>query len=125
MWGTRQVYVSNGEGCLTMNWQPCRPALRVFLQRVVQECPSVVIAPEERSELDLNGIWHGLREKPDTEQRCMLAKATRLGFGCECARLLSLYRSGAFRSFREAGAYLAEIEREEAGAGKPVVAKST
>ncbi len=52
----KQVYISNGEGCLTMNWQPCRPALRVFLQQVVRECPSVVIAPEERSELDLKGF---------------------------------------------------------------------
>jgi hypothetical protein len=121
----KAVLVADEEGRLTIEWKWWRPALRVFLQQVVRECPSIVIAPEERSELDLNGIWHGLREKPDAEQRCMLAKATRLGFGCECARLLSLYRSGAFRSFREAGAYLAEIEREEAGAGKPVVAKST
>src|SRR5712672_627804 len=92
-----------------------------FFSKSYQECPSVVIAPEERSGLDLNGIWHGSREKPDAEQRCMLAKVARLGFGCECARLLSLYRSGAFRSFREAGAYLAEIEREEAAAGQPAV----
>jgi hypothetical protein len=117
----KAVLVADDEGRLTIEWKWWRPALRVFLQQVVQECPSVVIAPEESSELDLNGIWHGSREKPDAEQRCMLAKAARLGFGCECARLLSFYRSGAFRSFREAGAYLAEIEREEAAAGQPAV----
>ena len=109
----KAVLVADDEGRLTIEWRWWRPALRAFLQQVIRECPSVVITPEERSELDLNGIWHGLREKPDAEQRCMLAKAARLGFGCECARLLSLYRSGAFRSFREAGAYLAEICREE------------
>jgi hypothetical protein len=109
------VLVSDEEGCLTIEWRWWRPALRAFLQQVVRECPSVVIGPEERSELDLNGIWHGLRERPDPGQRRMLAKATRLGFGCECAGLLSRYRSGAFGTFQEAGAYLAEIAREEAG----------
>jgi hypothetical protein len=42
----------------------------------------------------------------------MLVEAKRLGFGCKCAELLSLYRS---MPLREASAYLAEIEREEAG----------
>jgi hypothetical protein len=117
----KAVLVADDEGRLTIEWKWWRPALRVFLQQVVQECPSVVRTPDERSELDLNGIWHGSRQKPDAEQRCMLAKAARLGFGCECARLLSLYRSGAFRSFREAGAYLAEIGREAAGTGQSAV----
>ena len=108
----RQVYISNGEGCVTIDWQPCRPALRAFLQRVMRECPSVVIAPEERSELDLNGIWHGVREKPDAQQRRMLVQAKRLGFGDDCERLLRLYRR---MPFRETGAYLAQIEREETG----------
>jgi hypothetical protein len=62
--------------------------------------------------LDLNGIWHGPRGGPDAQQRQMLVQAKRLGFGCKCAELLSLYRS---IPFREASAYLAEIEREEAG----------
>ena len=113
--------MADDEGRLTIEWKWWRPALQVFLQQVVRECPSVVIAPEERSELDLNGIWNGIREKPGAQQRRMLAKAARLGFGCECAGLLSRYRSGAFRSFREAGAYLAEIEREEAVTGQPTV----
>jgi hypothetical protein len=117
----KAVLVADDEGRLTIEWKWWRPALQVFLQQVVRECPSVVIAPEERSELDLNGIWNGIREKPGAQQRRMLAKAARLGFGCECAGLLSRYRSGAFRSFREAGAYLAEIEREEAVTGQPTV----
>jgi len=111
----RQVYISNGEGCVTIDWQPCRPALRAFLQRVMRECPSVVIAPEERSELDLNGIWNGVRfawKKPDAQQRRMLVQAKRLGFGCKCAELLSLHRG---MSLQESNAYLAEIEQEEAG----------
>jgi hypothetical protein len=110
----RQVYVTNEEGCLTMNWEWCRPALQAFLQQVARECPSVAIAPEERSELDLNGIWHGFREKPDAEQRRILVQAKRLGFGCECERLLSLYRR---MPRREVSAYMAEIEQEEAGRG--------
>ena len=111
----KAVLVADDEGRLTIEWKWWRPALRVFLQQVVQECPSVVIAPEERSELDLNGIWqHGSREKPNAQQRQMLVQATRLGFGCECAQRISQYRH---ISFREASAYLAEIEREEAGTG--------
>ena len=101
------------EGRLTIGWKWCHPALRMFLQQVVQECSSVVIAPEERSELDLNGIWKG-REKPDAQQRQMLVKAKRLGFGSECAQRLSQYKH---MSRREAAAYLAKIEQEEAGAG--------
>lgn len=101
------------EGRLTIGWEWCHPALRMFLQQVVQECPSVVIAPEERSELDLNGIWKG-REKPDAQQRQMIVKAKRLGFGVECAQRLSQYKH---MSQREAAAYLAKIEQEEAGAG--------
>jgi len=81
----------------------------------MRECPSVVIAPEERSELDLNGIWNGVRfawKKPDAQQRRMLVQAKRLGFGCKCAELLSLHRG---MSLQESNAYLAEIEQEEAG----------
>jgi hypothetical protein len=101
------------EGRLTIGWKWCHPALRTFLQQVVQECPSVVISPEEHSELDLNGIWKG-SEKPDAQQRQMLAQAKRLGFGGECAQRLSQYKH---MSLREAAAYLAKIEQEEAGTG--------
>jgi hypothetical protein len=108
----KQVCVTNEEGCLTMNWEWCRPFLREFLQQVGRECPSLTIAPEERSELDLNGVWHGVRGGPDAQQRRMLVKAKRLGFSCECERLLSLYR----RIPRgEVSAYMAEIEQEETG----------
>ena len=107
----KAVLVAYDEGRITIEWKWWRPALRVFLQQVVQECPSVVIAAEERSELDLNGIWTGSLE-PNAHQRQMLGKATRLGFGCECAQRISQYKH---MSFRKASAYLAEIEREEAG----------
>ena len=105
-------HVAVEEGRLTIGWTWCHPAQRVFIQQVVRECPSIVIAPEQRSELDLNGIWHGIREKPNAQQRRMLVQAKRLGFGCKCAELLSLYRS---MPLRKASAYLTEIEREEAG----------
>jgi hypothetical protein len=65
--------------------------------------------------LDLNGVWHGPRGGPDAQQRLMLVQAIRLGFGCECAELLSLYRR---IPRREVSAYMAEIEREEAEAGR-------
>ena len=101
------------EGRLTIGWKLCHPALRVFLQQVVRECPSVVIAPEEHSELDLNGIWqYGRLEKPNAQQRQMLVQAKRLGFGGECTQRISQYKH---MSLRKASAYLAEIEREEAG----------
>jgi hypothetical protein len=46
--------------------------------------------------------------------RQKLVQASRLGFGFKCRRLLTVYK---YISFREASAYLAKIEQEEAGAG--------
>ncbi|MGA8086828.1 MAG: hypothetical protein WCA10_05940 [Terracidiphilus sp.] len=109
----KQVFVGNEEGPLTIEWKWCRPALRTFLRRVAQQCPSILVGPEQCSELDLNGIWHGFREEPNAQQRRMLAQATRLGFGSKLVQLLSLYRFCTFPSYRKATAYLAEIEREE------------
>lgn len=114
----KQVFVANEGGRLTMEWKWCRPALRVFLQQVARECPSVVIAPEERSELDLNAIWRGISLNLDAQKRQFLVQAKCLGFGSDCKRLLSRYK---YISFRKAAAYLAEIEREEAEAGRSVV----
>lgn len=110
----KQVYVGNEKGPLTIEWKWCRPTLRTFLRRVAQQCPSIAINPEQRSELDLNGIWHGFREEPNAQQRQMLVRAVHLGFGSKCVQLLSLYRFGTFPSYRKATAYLAGIEREEA-----------
>ncbi len=118
----RAVLAVHEEGRLTIEWEWWRPALRVFLQQLVQECPLVVIAPEERSELDLNGIWRGisrnLRNDLGAQERQMLVQAKRLGFGCNCAGLLSRYKN---ISFRKAEAYLAEIEREEIQTEHPAV----
>jgi hypothetical protein len=124
LWDTRmhdlseRAYWANEEQRLAVGWEWCRPALRIFLQRIVQECPSIVVGPEECSKLDLNGIWHEYREELDAQQRRMLVQAKRFGFGCNCAGLLSQHKH---MSFRKAGAYLAEIEREEAGTGYPSV----
>jgi hypothetical protein len=112
---SNRVHVANADGRLTIGWKWCRPTLRMFLQQAARECPSIVIAHEERSELDLNGIWHGIREEPDAEQRRMLAQAKSLGFGLKCVELMSLYRYGSISS-PKAAAYLAEIEQEEAEA---------
>jgi len=114
----KAVLAVHEEGRLTIEWKWWRPALRVFLQQLVQECPSVVIAPEERSELDLNGIWRGISLNLEQQKRQLLVRAIRLGFGCECKRLLSRYK---YISFQKAAAYLAEIERDEAEAGHSVV----
>lgn len=111
------VFVGNQEGSLTIEWKYCRPALRMFLQQVAQQCPSIVVAPASRSELDLNWVWNANRwgwKKPDPEQRQMLAHAIRLGFGGECVRRLSLYKG---LSRREALKRLAELESDEAGNG--------
>jgi hypothetical protein len=112
----KAVLVAHDGGRLTIEWKWWRPALRVFLQQVVQECPSVVIAPEERSELDLNGIWRGisrsLRKDLTVLGRQKLVQALHLGFGCECAGLVGQYKS---ISFRQAAAYLAEIARDDSG----------
>jgi len=106
------ILVVNEEECLTIGSKWCHPALRGLLQQIARECPSVVIGCEEHSELDLNGIWHGARENPDAQQRRMLLQAKRLGFGSDCAWLLSVYRR---MSLWESNAYMAEIEQEEAG----------
>jgi hypothetical protein len=114
----KAVLVAYKEGTLTIEWKWWRPALRVFLQQVVQECPSVVIAPEKRSELDLNAIWRGISLNLDAQKRRLLLQAKSFGFGCDCNRLLSRYK---YISLREAAAYLAEIEREEAATERSAV----
>jgi hypothetical protein len=121
----KAVYVASEEGRFTIGWNWWRPALRVFLQQVVRECPSVFIANEERSELDLNGIWRGIsrnlrKDLKDlsAQERQKLVQAMRLGFGCDCAGLLARYK---WISFREANAYLAEVWREEAEAGHSAI----
>lgn len=97
---------------LAVGWKGCRPALRVLLQEVAREGPSVAIGPEDRSELDLNGIWRRTRGSPDEHERRMLVQAMRLGFGCRCIELTSRHRH---LSWRRAGAFLAEIKRGETG----------
>jgi hypothetical protein len=114
----KQVFVGNREGAVTLEWKWCRPASRVFLQKLAHECPSVVLTRKERSELDLNGIWTGIYLNLDSEKRRLLIQAKRLGFGYDCLWLLSVHK---YISFRKAAAYMAEIEREEAGAGRCAV----
>lgn len=108
---SQRVYWKNEERHLAVGWKWCRPSVQKSLQQIVREYPSIVIGPEERSELDLNGIWHGYREALDAEERRMLVQAIRLGFGCDLPRLLS--QRGRM-SYRAAGACLSEIRREEA-----------
>jgi hypothetical protein len=116
---SKQTYVTNEDGRIALNWEWCRPALRAFLTQSVRKCPSVLIAPEKRTELALNGIWQkGSREKPNAQQRQMLVHATRLGFGCECAQRIGQYKH---MSFRKASAYLKEIVQQEAGTEQPAV----
>ena len=105
------IYPEYEDGRLLVRWTMFRPGLLVFLKQVAQECPSINIAPEQRSELDLNGIWHGYREEPNTEQRRMLVQVIRLGFGRELPKLLWLHRNIPYGLTRT---YLAEIEEDEA-----------
>jgi len=112
----KQALVANEEGCLTINWEWVSPCSADFSPAGSRgDVHPFVIAPEERSDVDLNGIleWGPIcLGKPDAQQRHLLARALSLGFGYDCTRLLSRYRG---LSFREAGAYLAEVEREEEG----------
>ncbi len=113
--GDKAVLVAHEEGCLRIEWRWWRPALPVFFEQVARECPSVTIGREQRSDVDLNGIWNGVRwawRKPDAQQRQLLAQAVRLGFGCQCAQLLSRHRDV---SQQEAAAYLAECAQEQGG----------
>lgn len=114
----KQAIVSDEEGRLTMKWKWCRPLLPVFLQQIARQCPSVVIAHEDRSQLDLNGIWRGISRNLDAQQRQMLVRAKNLGFGRKCRWLLSRYK---YMTFKESSTYLVEIELEDAGPGNSPV----
>lgn len=105
------VHWANEDGRLIIGWKGFQPTLQMFLQGVVRECPYIAIAPEENSELDLNGIWHGISMNFDAQQRQMLLHAKRLGFGRRLAWLLGMYKCV---SPQEAAAYLNNLEQEEA-----------
>ena len=111
----RQTFVNSEEGNLILKWKFCRPALQIFLDQIARECPSILLGHEERSELDLNGVWRGisrnLRNDLSAPDRQKLARATRLGLGYQCIGLLRHYKR---ISYQKAAAYLAEFEREEA-----------
>jgi hypothetical protein len=110
------VRVTSDDGRLVIAWRRCHPDVRVFVRKVVQECPSVVVGPEERCELDLNSIWHGYSSmKLDEQQRHSLLQAKRFGFGPDCAWLLTLHKD---LSSPEVRACLAELKREDAGTGR-------
>ena len=113
-----RVFWAKDERHLAVGWESCRPSVQILLEQIVREFPSIVIGPEERFELDLNGIWHGYRESPNADQRRMLAQAERLGFHCDLAGVLSQRKRMGFRA---AGAYLAEIQKEEAWAGQSAI----
>jgi hypothetical protein len=114
----KQVFVENEKGRLIIKWKWYSPILPVFIQQLERECPSVLIAPEEHSELDLNRIWNRVVSSPDAQERRMLVEAKRLGFGCECVGLLIRHQ---YILHPNAAAYLAEIEREEAETGDSTV----
>ncbi len=113
---SNRVHLANEDGRLIIGWKRCHPALRAFLQEILREFPSVVIGREERSELDLNGIWHGISMNFDAQQRQMLVRVNRLGFGRRLAWLLGMYKYISYKpvSPQQAAAYLAELEQEEA-----------
>jgi hypothetical protein len=118
----KATLVGDEEGRLTIEWRWWCPALQLFLQQMVRDCPSIVIAHEVRSELDLNGMWSGLASNPNkdlsAEERQKLVQAIRFGFGCNLTSMLARYKH---ISFRKASAYLAELVREEAGKSQSAV----
>lgn len=113
------VRVANEDGRLVIAWRRCHPDVRFFVRRAVQECPSLIVGPKERCELDLNGIWHGYREMNlNQQQRHLLIQAKRFGFGPDCAGLLTMHKD---MSSPEVRACLSQIEQEDGGAGQPAV----
>lgn len=110
---SERIYWDNEKRRLAVGWKRCRPDLRVFLQQIIQEYPSITIGSEDHSELDLNDIWRGSFLNLDQPKRRLLAQAVSLGFRRHCGRLLCRYK---YISFLKAAAYLAEVEREDAGA---------
>ena len=107
------VRVTNEDGRLAISWRHCHPNVRVFVRQVVRECPTLVIGPEQRSELDLNSIWGGIRLNDlDAQQRRSLLQAKRLGFDSDFSWRLGIYKQ---MSAQEVQVYRAELEREEAG----------
>lgn len=116
----KQRYVAYERRSLTIKWQWCRPGLKAFLEQVARECAAITVGSEERSELDLNGIWAGfsrnVRHDLTAQERHQLVQAIRLGFGLECEWLMSRYRC---MGLQESAAYLGEITREETGTEPP------
>jgi hypothetical protein len=110
------VRVNRERGRFIIGWKWCQPGPQVFLEQVARECASIVINSEDRSELDLNGIWRGISLNLDASKRQLLVQAERLGFGSNCRRLLCRHK---YISFQKAAAFLAEIEEELAGQIEP------
>ena len=107
------VRVTNEDGRLAISWRHCHPNVRAFVRQVARECPTLVTGPEERSELDLNSIWRGIRLNDlDAQQRRSLLQAKRLGFDSDFTWRLRIYKQ---ISSQEVQAYLSELEQEEAG----------
>jgi hypothetical protein len=76
---------------LLIPWDLCRPGLPEFWTLVRAQKPNLTILEGERSSVDLRVFW----SKPEQEQRELLTKAKRLGYGLTCILMLKRHRNMA------------------------------
>jgi hypothetical protein len=94
-------------GSLVILWRRYHPSLRTLLSMITPRYPSLAVAPESRSELDLTGF----ARKPVFEQRRLLVEAKKLGFGADCIEVVinNPYRR---MSMAEAIRYISEARAD-------------
>jgi hypothetical protein len=96
-------FVRWSDGSLVVQWRRYHLSLRTLLSTIAGRYPSIIVAPESRSELDLSGF----ARKPVLEQQRLLVEAKRLGFGADCIKVV-MNNPYKRRSMMEAVRYISE-----------------
>lgn len=94
----------SSNGSLVIRWRRYHPSLPTWLSTITSRYPSITVAPESRSELDLSGF----ARKPELEQRRLLVEATKLGFGADCLEVV-MHNPYKRRSMLEAARYISQV----------------
>jgi hypothetical protein len=96
-------FVRWSAGSLVIQWRRYHPGLMTLMSIIIAHYPSIAVAPESRSELDLSGF----ARKPALEQQRLLVEAKSLGFGADCIEVV-MSNPYKRRSMAEAIRYISE-----------------
>jgi hypothetical protein len=80
----KRWFVEWSNRSLVIHWRRYRPPLREFFSKLTSQYPSLAVAPESLSELDLTGF----ARKSEQEKQRLLVEAKRLGFGFDCIEVV-------------------------------------